>query len=535
MASRSTRQILWVVALAVSTGAGAAARAAGQGSSPAPVQMTREEDHARTMKLLGLTEMPRGAASASVENVRNRIRRPIRIRSCPIPVVLKNGKKVTTAAAWRPLRRDPRGLRARGLRAAAEEHAQGHLGGEEHHERHERGCADRHERTGRARGQLGVPAGHRRHSIDVEHAGERHRAGAGHDAVRWIRAGPGSRRPRPCRCSGRRCSSRAGHRADRPGAPATGPAPAGAAAPPAGAAAGGRGPSGPTWQQQVLARGWGYATIAPNSIQADNGAGLTAGIIGLVNKGQPRKLDDWGSLSAWGWGASRALDYFETDKAVDAKRVGIQGHSRYGKAALVTMALDERFAIGYISSSGAGGAKLHRRKFGEVVENVAGISEYHWMAGNYLKYAGNWNALPVDSHELIALCAPAPGLLECRARRRPQPGRHHRADQRRLGRREGQLSRRRWRRAGLSAARQEGPRHDRVPGHRHDRDRRRPRLPPAHGRTHRGTDLADVPDLRRQVLRGVRPCEDVSGAIAPPPPGHRLTTASPCLEWRPVG
>ena len=132
-----------------------------------------------------------------------------------------------------------------------------------------------------------------------------------------------------------------------------------------------------------------------------------------VNKGQPRKLDDWGALRAWAWGASRALDYFETDKAVDAKRVGIEGLSRYGKAALVTMAYDPRFAIGFIGSSGAGGAKLHRRNFGEQVENVAGQGEYHWMAGNYLKYAGPLtpNDLPVDAHELVALCAPRPVFI----------------------------------------------------------------------------------------------------------------------------
>ena len=106
---------------------------------------------------------------------------------------------------------------------------------------------------------------------------------------------------------------------------------------------GGRGPQGPDWRQQLLAKGWGYANIVPGSIQADNGAGLTQGIIGLVNKGQPRKLDDWGALAAWGWGASRALDYFETDKAVDAKQVGLEGHSRYGKATIVAMALDRTF------------------------------------------------------------------------------------------------------------------------------------------------------------------------------------------------
>ncbi|MGB6194708.1 MAG: hypothetical protein WBF42_19745, partial [Terracidiphilus sp.] len=170
---------------------------------------------------------------------------------------------------------------------------------------------------------------------------------------------------------------------------------------------------GPTWQQQVLRRGWGYAEYIPTSVQPDNGAGLTKGIIGLVNRGQPRTLDDWGSLKAWGWGASKALDYFESGKDVDAKQVGIAGHSRYGKAAIVAMAYDPRFAIGYISSSGEGGAKLYRHIFGEQVSNVAGAQEYHWMAGNFLKYAGPLTPgdLPVDNNELIALVAPRPVFI----------------------------------------------------------------------------------------------------------------------------
>jgi len=147
------------------------------------------------------------------------------------------------------------------------------------------------------------------------------------------------------------------------------------------------------------------------TIQADSGCGLTVGIIGLTNKGQPRKMDDWGSLRALAWGAGRAMDYFETDKAVDATRVGVEGHSRWGKATLVTMAYDERFAIGYVSSSGEGGAKLHRRKFGEVIENLNATSEYHWMAGNFMKYGGRWDQLPVDSHELVAMVAPRPLFL----------------------------------------------------------------------------------------------------------------------------
>jgi hypothetical protein len=169
----------------------------------------------------------------------------------------------------------------------------------------------------------------------------------------------------------------------------------------------------PSPTEQLLAAGWGYVTIDPGSIQADNGAGLTRGIIGLVNKGQPRKPDDWGALRAWAWGAARGLDYLETDTLVDAKRVGIEGVSRYGKAALVTLAFEPRFAVGLIGSSGKGGATLHRRNFGEAVESLSG-GGYYWMAGNYMKYGASKATfgsktgcdLPVDSHELIALCAP---------------------------------------------------------------------------------------------------------------------------------
>jgi hypothetical protein len=170
---------------------------------------------------------------------------------------------------------------------------------------------------------------------------------------------------------------------------------------------------GPSPTEQLLAAGWGYATIDPNSIQADNGAGITRGIIGLVNKGQPRKPDDWGALRAWAWGAARGLDYLETDTLVDASKVGIEGVSRYGKAALVTLAFEPRFAMGLIGSSGKGGVTLHRRVFGEAVESLTG-GEYYWMAGNYMKYGASEASfgsktgcdIPVDSHQLLALCAP---------------------------------------------------------------------------------------------------------------------------------
>ena len=133
----------------------------------------------------------------------------------------------------------------------------------------------------------------------------------------------------------------------------------------------------------------------------------------MVNKGQPRKPDDWGALRAWAWGAARALDYFETDSLIDAKKVGIEGVSRYGKAALVTLAFEPRFAVGLIGSSGKGGVTLHRRVFGEAVESLTG-GGYYWMTGNYMKYGASEASfgsktgcdLPVDSHELIALCAP---------------------------------------------------------------------------------------------------------------------------------
>jgi len=171
--------------------------------------------------------------------------------------------------------------------------------------------------------------------------------------------------------------------------------------------------------EQLIAAGWGVASLSPTSIQADNGAGLTKGIIGLVNKGQFRKPDDWGALRAWAWGASRALDYLETVGSVDATRVGIEGVSRYGKAALVAMAFDTRFAVVLVGSSGEGGTKLHRRNWGEQVENLTGAGEYHWMAGNFMRYGaadasfGSRNAgdIPVDAHQLIALCAPRPTFI----------------------------------------------------------------------------------------------------------------------------
>jgi hypothetical protein len=178
-------------------------------------------------------------------------------------------------------------------------------------------------------------------------------------------------------------------------------------------------PPVPPSTDQLIAAGWGYVSISTSSIQADNGAGLTEGIIGLANQGRRRTPEQWGSLRAWAWGAARGLDYLETLPGVDAKHVGIEGVSRWGKAALVTMAFEPRFGLVLIGSSGEGGSKPHRRNFGEAVESLTGSGEYHWMAGNFIKYGAsdatfgskNANDLPVDSHELIALCAPRPTFI----------------------------------------------------------------------------------------------------------------------------
>jgi enterochelin esterase-like enzyme len=199
----------------------------------------------------------------------------------------------------------------------------------------------------------------------------------------------------------------------------------------------GDGPPPPSKQDKLIAAGWGCAMLNPTTVQDDSGgwqprrfgprtesnaqekaeptgAGLTRGVIGLTNLGQPRKPDQWGALRAWAWGTSRALDFLKTLPEVDSNRIGIAGVSRYGKAALVAMAFDERFAMGLIASSGAGGTKLYRRNFGESLENLAASGGYHWMAGNFLKYSADASSigrrtatdLPVDSHMTIALCAP---------------------------------------------------------------------------------------------------------------------------------
>lgn len=165
---------------------------------------------------------------------------------------------------------------------------------------------------------------------------------------------------------------------------------------------------------QLVADGWAVAMLNPTSIQPDNGAGLSRGVIGLADRGALRKPDEWGVLRAWAWGASHALDYLAKDPDIDSHHIGIEGVSRYGKAALLAMAFDQRFFMGLIGSSGRGGVAPFRRNFGEKLENLTAPSEYHWMAGNFLRYgaakakggAKTAADLPVESSELIALCAP---------------------------------------------------------------------------------------------------------------------------------
>lgn len=170
---------------------------------------------------------------------------------------------------------------------------------------------------------------------------------------------------------------------------------------------------GPPYGEQLLKHGFGYAVVVANSIQADNGGELKTGVIGISLRGRPRGPEDWGVLRAWAWGASRAREALASDTKVRRQQIGIEGLSRYGKAALVAMAYDPQFAIGFVGSSGAGGAALYRRNFGERMGNLAAGGEYHWFAGNFLKYAGPKTEfdLPIDAHMLIALSAPRPLFL----------------------------------------------------------------------------------------------------------------------------
>jgi hypothetical protein len=407
-----TRQNCWPLGLAalalacVATTATAPTPLRAQAPASSIVKMTAEQDHQRTMALLGIKELRPGRNGMDPKhpdfaNYDESKANPY--PQLPDPLLLKNGRHVTTAAAWWKLRRP------------------------EIIEDFDR------EVYGRMPKVTPAVAWHLTTSVpgrngDVAIVTREFEGVVDNSACPDIEVKIALTVVTPENVSGRVpvVMQFGGFRFPVPGAAPAPEPPAGppygpnAFTPPFVMPAGARramppmtAPAGPTWQQQVLAKGWGYATLNPGSIQADNGAGLTLGIIGLVNKGQPRKVDDWGALRAWAWGVSRVLDLFEHDTLVDAKHVALEGHSRYGKATLVAMAYEPRLWTAYVSSAGEGGAKLHRRNWGEIIENVAATSEYHWMAGNFLKYAGplQWNDLPVDAHELIALCAPRPVFL----------------------------------------------------------------------------------------------------------------------------
>lgn len=173
--------------------------------------------------------------------------------------------------------------------------------------------------------------------------------------------------------------------------------------------------------QLIAPEGWGLCAFDPNVLQPDNGAGLTSYLIGLMNRGSWRRPDDWGSLVAIAWGIGRLIDYFDTNENVDASRVGLAGHSRWGKATAVAMAYEPRLAVSYPSCGGALGPSMIRRHWGQNLENLAWDREYHWCAGNIFKWMGpahagaylprKVEALTVDAHALIAMAAPRPVFL----------------------------------------------------------------------------------------------------------------------------
>lgn len=191
------------------------------------------------------------------------------------------------------------------------------------------------------------------------------------------------------------------------GGPPRAGGPGGAAkAPPSGIA------GEPPIAADLLARGWGYAMVGYQDIQPDRANTFTEGVIGLtLAPGQTQPAPgEWGTISAWAWGVSRIIDYLETDKAVDKTQIALHGFSRLGKTVLWASANDPRIAAVFSACSGEMGAALSRRDWGETVDDMA--QNFPWQfAGNFQKFVGKWNEMPVDAHMLIALSAPRPVFI----------------------------------------------------------------------------------------------------------------------------
>jgi hypothetical protein len=167
-------------------------------------------------------------------------------------------------------------------------------------------------------------------------------------------------------------------------------------------------PTDPPVAADIIAKGWGYATVGYLDIQPDRADAWKEGVIGVTLAGRPQPApDEWGTISAWSWGISRIIDYFESDRSVNPKQIAVHGHSRLGKTVLWASALDERIAAVFSSCAGEMGSALARRDWGETVDDMA--QNYGWQfAGNFQKWPGRWNEMPVDAHMLIALSAPRP-------------------------------------------------------------------------------------------------------------------------------
>jgi hypothetical protein len=161
---------------------------------------------------------------------------------------------------------------------------------------------------------------------------------------------------------------------------------------------------------RLLDAGFGFGTIYYGDIDPDFAGGFEYG----VRADYPKPgTNEWGTIAAWAWGLSRAMDYLETDKAVDAKRVAILGVSRLGKTVMWAGAHDTRIALVIASCSGEGGAALSRRNYGETIAHLTALSRYPYQfCANYGKFAKHVDRLPVDAHMLVALMAPRPVLLQ---------------------------------------------------------------------------------------------------------------------------